>query len=128
MIKDFDKWNTQKKGTDARQNRAPFRERDVWWCSLGTNVGDEQDGKGRFFSRPVLVLKKFNKHIFLGIPLSTILKDNRFYHRIHFKGIDQSAVLSQLRLLDAKRLENRMGDLPSHEFERVKEKLKELIF
>ncbi len=40
----------------------------------------------------------------------------------------KSAVLSQLRVLDAKRLENRMGDLPSHEFERVKEKLKGLMF
>ncbi len=122
MQKDFDNWNKQKKGTDARHARAPFRD-------LGTNVGDEQDGKGKFFSRPILVIKKLNKHIFLGMPLGTILKeDNRFYHRIHFKGRDQSVVLSQLRLLDAKRLENRMGDLPSHEFERVKDKLKELIF
>ena len=128
MIKDFDNWNRQKKSTNERQIRAPFREGDIWWCSLGANVGDEQDGKGRFFSRPILVFKKFNKSIFLGIPLSTIIKDNRFYHQLHFKGTDQCVVLSQLRLLDAKRLENRMGDLPSHEFEKVKEKLKQLIF
>src|SRR5437764_359964 len=125
MEKDFDGWNIQKKKAHARNGRALFKERDVWWCSLGANVGDEQDGKGRFFSRPVLVLKKFNAHIFLGLPLSTIIKENRFYHKLHFKGIDQCVVLSQIRLIDAKRLENRMGDLPSHEFEKIKEKLKQ---
>ncbi len=128
MQKDFDQWNRQKKSTHGRQLRAPFKEGDVWWCSLGANVGDEQDGKGRFFSRPVLIFKKFNRHIFLGLPLSTVLKQNRFYHPLHFKGIDQCVVLSQLRLLDAKRLENRMGNLPSHEFENVKGKLKHLLF
>jgi mRNA interferase MazF len=128
MEKDFDHWNIQKKTTNARESRAPFKEGDVWWCSLGANVGDEQDGKGSFFSRPVLVFKKFNRNIFLGVPLSTIIKDNRFYHQIHFKGRAQCVVLSQIRLLDAKRLENRMGDLPSHEFEKVKQKLKELVF
>ena len=128
MTKDFDQWNRLKKSTDARNSRAPFREGDIWWCSLGTNVGDEQDGKGHFFSRPVLVFKKFNRHIFLGMPLSTIIKDNRFYHQLHFKGIDQCVVLSQLRLLDAKRLENRKGDLPSHEFRKIGEKLQQLIF
>lgn len=128
MQKDFDQWNRQKKVTHGRNQRAPFREGDVWWCSLGANIGDEQDGKGRFYSRPVLVFKKFNRNIFLGIPLSTVLKENRFYHHLHFKGIDQCVVLSQVRLLDAKRLENRMGDLPSHEFKKIGEKLKQLLF
>lgn len=127
-MKHFDDWNNVKKCANARNTRALFKEGDVWWCSLGVNVGDEQDGKGRHFSRPVLILKKFNQNIFLGLPLSTAIKENRFYHRLHFKGIDQSVVLSQLRLLDAKRLENRMGDLPSHECEKVKEKLKRLLF
>lgn len=128
MQKDFDTWNIRKKTTNEREGRAPFKEGDVWWCSLGANVGDEQDGKGRFFSRPVLVFRKFNKRIFLGIPLSTIVKDNRFYHKMHFKGQEQCVVLSQIRLLDAKRLENRMGSLPSHDIEKISEKLKELVF
>jgi hypothetical protein len=28
-------------------------ERDVWWCSLGVNVGVEADGKHGNFERPV---------------------------------------------------------------------------
>lgn len=104
-----------------------FREREVWWCSLGVNVGDEQDGKGQSFTRPVLVLKKFNRNIFMGVPLSTQLKDNPFYHRIFFKGIEQSVLLSQLRILDVKRFRDKMGDLPSQEVEKIKEKLRKLV-
>lgn len=128
MEKDLDNWNSLKKKANAQANRASFKERDVWWCSLGANIGDEQNGKGQFFSRPVLVFKKFNRNIFLGIPLSTVIKDNPFYHKIQFKDRVQCIVLSQVRLLDAKRLEDRMGDLPSQQYDKVREKLKELIF
>lgn len=127
MTKDFDRWNKQKKEADALHERPMFREREVWWCSLGVNVGDEQDGKGQSFTRPVLVLKKFNRNIFMGVPLSTQLKDNPFYHRIFFKGIEQSVLLSQLRILDVKRFRDKMGDLPSQEVEKIKEKLRKLV-
>ncbi len=30
------------------------------WCSIGINVGDEEDGKNELYERPVLVIKKFN--------------------------------------------------------------------
>jgi len=33
-------------------------------ASLGKNIGYEQDGNGSGFSRPVLVVKKFNNQMF----------------------------------------------------------------
>src|SRR5579864_1014844 len=128
MEKDFDNWNIQKKKAHAIQERPMFKEREVWWCSLGVNVGDEQDGKGRSFSRPVLVLKKFNRNVFVGVPFSTKLKDNRFYCPIHFKGIEQSVILSQVRLMDAKRFGIKMGEISPHEADKIKDKIKQLIF
>ena len=128
MMKDFDNWNIQKKKTQAIPERALFKEREVWWCSLGVNVGDEQDGKGRTFSRPVLVLKKFNRNVFVGVPFSTQLKNNQFYYHVHFKGIDQSVVLSQVRLMDAKRFGIKMGEISPQEVENIKDKIKKLIF
>ena len=47
-----------------------YKERDIWWLSLGHNVGVEEDGKGEMFNRPVLVVKGFNKDLFWGVPLS----------------------------------------------------------
>ena len=43
-------------------------KKDIWWVSVGVNVGFEEDGKNDNFVRPVLVLKKFNNDMFLGIP------------------------------------------------------------
>ena len=48
MEKDFDNWNIQKKRAQAIKERPMFKEREVWWCTLGVNIGDEQDGKGIF--------------------------------------------------------------------------------
>lgn len=82
MYKDFDRWNEVKKHVDLRRNTEQiyFKERDVWWCSLGINIGDEENGKGVISQRPILVLRKFNARIFLGIPMSTKLKpQNPFY-------------------------------------------------
>ena len=94
---------------------------------MGINIGDEQDGKGASFARPILVLKKFNSNIFLGIPLSTKVKDNPHYLPTHFKGIQQCFVLSQIKLIDARRFENKMGAIPTDELAQVKKKLVSLI-
>lgn len=128
MIKDFESWTIHKKKTDSANKKAFFKEKEVWWCSIGINVGDEENGKGITFSRPVLVFKKFNRNIFLGIPFSTILKENKFYHKLHFKGIEQCVLLSQLRLFDAKRFDKKMGEISSNEFDAIKEKLRILVF
>jgi hypothetical protein len=31
---------------------------DIWWASIGENVGSEINGKSRLFSRPVIIFKK----------------------------------------------------------------------
>ena len=65
MQKDFDKWNLEKKSIHSNQEFPFYNEREIWWCSLGVNVGFEQDGTGQKFDRPVLVIKGFNKNTFL---------------------------------------------------------------
>ncbi len=129
MQKDFDNWTAIKKESHGKEGRTLFKERDVWWCKLGVNIGDEQDGKGEFFLRPVLVIRKFNKRVFIGLPFSTIVKDNNpFYHKFEFKGRTQSVILAQIRLLDARRLEDRMGKVSDSDFDEIKEKSRKLIF
>ncbi|MEA2018463.1 MAG: type II toxin-antitoxin system PemK/MazF family toxin, partial [Campylobacterota bacterium] len=70
---------------------------------VGVNVGFEQDGD-KSFLRPVLVYKKFNKHVFLGIPLTSQIKDNKFHYEFEYTDSKRSfAILSQLKLFDIKR-------------------------
>jgi len=44
--KDFDGWIVKKKEYHFRKATPPlFKERDIWWISIGVNVGFEEDGK-----------------------------------------------------------------------------------
>ena len=62
--KDFDSWNTEKKQLEEfGPDVLIFHEREIWWCSIGVNLGDEQDGKNELFERPVLVVRKFNRKL-----------------------------------------------------------------
>ena len=63
---EFDIWNQLKKKIDSLDflcNRYP-KEGEVWMISVGKNIGFEQNGSGSNFSRPVLVIKKFNNQMF----------------------------------------------------------------
>ena len=129
MQKDFQTWTNIKEESHLREFRALFKEREVWWCKLGVNVGDEEDGKGDLFLRPVLVIKKFNKRVFVGLPFSSIIKeDHYFYHKFEFKGKEQSVIISQIKLFDAKRFHYKMGRIDEDDFKEIKEKAKNLIF
>lgn len=121
MTKDFNGWNNTKQGLDASQRLPTFKEREIWWCSMGVNVGYEIYGKGDKFWRPVLILDKHNRHTFFGLPLtSTIKPDNPYFFPIHFRERDGSVLLSQGRTLSSKRLSNIMGSLPENEFAEIK--------
>ena len=84
-MKDFDSWNIQKKSIDGSENKKTFHEREIWFIKIGENVGFEQNSKGDDFLRPVIILKKFSKNVFVGIPLTKTVKDTKFYASFTFK-------------------------------------------
>lgn len=126
--KDFDNWNEQKKVLQKDRASAPFfHDREVWWCSLGVNIGWEEDGKNENFERPVLVLQKFNNDIFLGLPTTTTIRKGKFFHTYKFAGEEYSVILSQVRLLDKGRLLRKVGYLTKEHYQEVKLKFMKLI-
>ncbi len=126
-MKEFDEWNELKKSINREENKVFFRERDIFWTSIGLNIGYEQDGKGEIFSRPVLVLRKYSKNMFLGIPLSTKLKQGSFFFEFILNDERSNALLVQARIYDSKRLENKIGMISKEEFEQLKLKIRELM-
>ncbi len=128
--KDFDKWNEKKKILDKKKGIRYFNEREVWFINLGLNIGYEQDGKGDQYLRSVLIFKKFNSRIFLGIPLTTNIKNGKYYYSFNFKNKNITAILSQIRLFDSKRLatSKKYGKLSNNDFKMISEKLNNLIF
>ncbi len=71
-----------------------FNEGEVWFCKLGKNIGSEQDGGGTDLLRPVVIVRKHNKDLFTGIPLTTKKKG----------GVEDRAILSQIRSFSSQRL------------------------
>lgn len=109
MEKDFDEWNRHKKILNRREQPPFFHERDIWWCALGVNLGSEQDGTGHQFSLPVLILKKFSRDVLWAVPLTKNQATGAYYYQLKpWKTIRSNEVLSQLRLVSAKRLLRRI--------------------
>ncbi len=133
--KDFDTWNGLKKEleyTDKVLDREFFfHEREIWWTSLGLNLGHEQDGKNINFERPVIIIKKFNQHLCWIIPLTSKSKANPlYYHKLsnNLEGdTDSVAILSQIKLISSKRLLRKVGYATPEDFKIIVEKVKGLF-
>jgi len=100
-----------------------FNERDIWWCSIGLNVGYEINGKNDLVERPVLVLKKYNNSMFFGLPLTTKQKNYDSRHSTNVNGKDADIILDQGKSFSAKRLNRRERVIGYKEFDLVKQKL-----
>src|SRR3989344_1157595 len=123
--KDFNSWNERKKQLDSILKRPFFHEREIWFCHLGANIGFEQDGRGKEYLRPIAIARQFNNEVFWAIPLSKTKKKNLYYFDFSFKkGPISVAILSQIKLLDAKRLSHHVGEISRADFAKLKEKLK----
>ena len=108
--------------------RPIYYEREIWWCSVGANVGYEVDGKGGIYTRPVLIIKDFNKLVFWGIPMTTQVKTGKYYFDIKFgNGMPTQVVLSQLRLIDSKRLHTKLGTINKKDFIKIKRAIAEFL-
>jgi mRNA interferase MazF len=127
MEKNFDKWNEKKKEHNKDDITIYFYECEIWWCAIGINVGFEQDGKGEQFSRPVLIIRKFSKNVFLGVPLTTSTRESKYHHSFHFLDATSTALLSQVRLFDSKRLLVKMGKVSEKILEEVRERVRKIV-
>jgi|SRR5712671_4644957 len=131
MEKDFDLWNGIKKVTDAADEAARlyFREGEVWWVRLGKNIGYEIDGKSSEFTRPVVILKKYNQYSFLALPLTTAPKPNPYRLPIGIvDGRKAFATLSQLRNIDSKRLVKKIVHLDAEILDAIKKEASRVNF
>ncbi len=132
-IKDFDGWHPVKKQIEQDGKIPTIRQREIWWGSIGINIGVEQDGKNRLYERPVLVVRKFNHRHFIGIPLTTQLKDFPFRHTVYYRNKEEGrvregqALLSQMRSYDAMRLTRYVAKLGTTQFNSLMKDLHEML-
>ena len=126
MQKNFDKWNESKKQIHLEAENKLYHKREIWWCMLGLNIGYEQDGTGDNESRPVLILKGFSKQVCVVLPLTTSDKKNPYHSPIgKIDGKEAWVIVSQIRLIDTKRLINKIGVLEKKLFEGIRKAAKD---
>ena len=127
-MKKYDDWNRVKKKINEKEKLITYKERDIFWANIGENIGFEQNGKGSDFMRPILVFRKFTNKMFLGVPLSTQLRDGSFFFQFQFLEDKRStALLVQAKLFDVKRLDRRIGMINKIDFAKMEDKMKKLM-
>lgn len=123
MIKDFDKWNEIKKETENFFDVFGIHEREIWWVSLGINIGVETDGKNKKYERPVIVIRKFNRQMVWIIPTTSQTKNSIFYEKFLFGEETYFACLTQIRTLSTKRFLRKIGMMPDGDFTKIVSKI-----
>jgi len=117
--KDFDGWNKLKQIIDERPADVFAYPREIWWCSLGVNIGAEMNGKNDNFERPVVIVKVYNKETLLALPLTSKPKTDKFHFRISSGQHDSWAKLTQAKVLSHKRLLRKIDVLNEMEFSQL---------
>ena len=128
MKKEFEKWNNIKQQIHEVGKRKYYHEREVWWCALGVNVGTEQDGSGAEFRRPVVILRGFGADTCLVIPLTTSAHQHPM--RVPVGMVDDRqamALLSQIKVVDTRRLVRKIGYLEKEMFSNLRESARGIL-
>lgn len=124
----YNLWNENKKSISNNCSLIKFQQFQIIFMKVGINIGFEQNGKGKDFLRPVLVYKKFNNRVFLGIPLTSKENNDKFHFEFEYKkGVKSYAILSQIKLFDIQRAKYYDGKISKGNFKKLQEKMLDLI-
>ncbi|MEK7144335.1 MAG: type II toxin-antitoxin system PemK/MazF family toxin [Patescibacteria group bacterium] len=127
MKKDFDQWNEVKKRTHAEHPRL-YTVREIWWCALGVNVGTEQDGKGEWYVRPSVILRGFGPDACLVVPLTTSSREHALRVPVGLvEGFEARANLSQIRVIDTRRLTRKICFLGKDEYAKLRKAARDML-
>lgn len=128
MTKNFTQWNTQKQKIHDVGTSKFYHVREVWWCALGVNVGSEQDGGGEEYRRPVVILKALGPTTCLVVPLTTSTHTHQYRLPIgEVNDENATALLSQIRVVDTKRLVRKVDVISKETFEHIRKAARDML-
>ena len=129
-LENLHKWNEIKVNLFINRNKCYPKERQIWICKLGINIGREQNGSLEDFMRPVLILNQFGEN-FLVLPLTSQLKKSEFRFLLSGDNIGLSksseVILDQARTVSQKRMTWKIGWCMKEDFSIIKNRMSELI-
>lgn len=120
-MKRFLEWIGLKEKLHVVDHKPPLvSQGDIWWVSIGENVGSEINGKSKLFSRPVIIFKKLAHSFYFVIPTTTQVREGSWYVKFRQQERDMVACLHQARAIDYRRLSTKLGTLDDEDFARIK--------
>ena len=127
VIKRFLEWIKLKEKLHNKEHVPPlFKDGEIWWSYFGENIGTEMNGKGDSLTRPVIILKKYDRFSFLGAPLTSQEKKGTWYFTFTHNQKRQTVVLSQTRVISYKRLKELIGKVDSTDYKNIKKAFSDL--
>ena len=123
----YNRWNEKKQKLNSHSREILFKEGEIWWCSLGVNVGEEVYGKGKDFSRPVVILKKLTDNFCVVLPVTTQPHNGSWYHHFLLNEEDRRIAMHQIRSISANRLSERLYAIPSSDLGKLKKSVAFLL-
>lgn len=122
ILKIFVDWTKLKVRVHLSDKEVYPKVREIWWVSLGQNIGVEVNGKNDNFERPVVIIKVFNNLGVLVAPISSKIKEDKYFIKfVNHEGEENIINMSQIRSISTKRFLRKVGDLSVEDFEKVKE-------
>ena len=124
----FVSWTKLKIKIHVSERRFYPREKQIWWVSLGQNIGTEVNGKNERFERPVLVLRRYHADSCLVLPLSSRLKTGSYYMNFQNQRGEISILnFSQVRSISTKRFIRMISKMDDVDFGLARTRMKELV-
>ena len=121
-MKRFGEWFGLKENLDGKVHRPPMVSvGDIWWASLGENVGSEINGKSEKFTRPVVIYKKLAHGFYAVLPTTTKVREGSWYVHVRHLGVDEYVCLHQVRTIDYRRLYSKLGQLDDEDVAKIKQ-------
>lgn len=128
MPKDYKRWTKTKaqiNNAGKRPNR--YTEGHIYWASIGENIGTEQDGDKKSFTRPVILVKGFSKSLVWCCPITSTRKNLSYYYPIKLKRVCGSIILSQLQRMDTLRVGDEIGKVDQKTLIKIKQAICKIV-
>ncbi|OGM90296.1 hypothetical protein A2755_03850 [Candidatus Wolfebacteria bacterium RIFCSPHIGHO2_01_FULL_48_22] len=123
-LREFVDWTRIKIKLHASPTKVFPHKREIWWISVGKNIGVEINGKNERFERPVLVVKRFNDESSFIVPVTSRIKFGKYFYMFTNKSGEKRTInLSQARVASHKRFLRKVEKLGEADFSIVIKKL-----
>ena len=122
IIERFKSWFKLKIRIYRSEPKAYPKVKEIWWVSLGQNIGVEVNGKNETFERPAVVIKVFNNLGMLVAPISSKVKEGKYFVEFTNSVGEKNIInMSQIRSISGKRFIRKVGELENESFEKLRQ-------